>query len=484
MPWKQLKDDHHRHFIAAKYLPANFLLEDPSDLKKEQIMPLLAFWRGRYPGSDIFKFKNYLVNSKGEETASAIYSFGQAPPKGRARKAAGKTPQVAGTTVQDWDHDYQALCNRESNLEWEPYRFASGHPGDVNMTEDPAGITTVMPEIYGAEMVAGFMDDNITVDPSAAMTVIGEREIEVAIPITGQMASGSASTFDEGLIDPGLLALSEINPELNNSRSNVDHPTTEVQMNIPGTGIGLYLPISSNIPPASSTLANPVGAQGSAPVTTKKARENPKGQFAATILAVLAEPPVTRALGGVDPTNSAPNVTDTMQDTAIPPSLSIEPPKNAKSAKKVGRPKKTSPDITDAGSTPVDRDLQNAGDHVKKIGRPKKSQPGAAKLSKQNTAPAVSNGVGTTAVSNAIDLNAGSGVKKAGRPKKTTPAIADPVQPQPAPIELCTNPDNVQEDPNAGGRSKRQKIKRKLDPYEEYLNRREEQERAKRARTS
>ena len=176
MPWKQLKDDHHRHFIAAKYLPANFLLEDPSDLKKEQIMPLLAFWRGRYPGSDIFKFKNYLVNSKGEETASAIYSFGQAPPKGRARKAAGKTPQVAGTTVQDWDHDYQALCNRESNLEREPYRFASSHPGDVNMTEDPAGITTVMPEIYGAEMVAGFMDDNITVDPSAAMTVIGERD--------------------------------------------------------------------------------------------------------------------------------------------------------------------------------------------------------------------------------------------------------------------------------------------------------------------
>lgn len=485
MPWKQLKDDHHRHFIAAKYLPANFRLEDPSDLKKEQIMPLLAFWRGRYPGSDIFKFKNYLVNSKGEETASAIYSMGQAPPKARAKKAAGKTPQVAGTTVQDWDHDYQELCNRERNLEGEPYRFASGPPGDVNMTEDPAAIPTAMPDICGAEMVAGCMDANITVDPCAAMTAIGEEEIEVTTPVAGQMASAPASAVDESLIDPGLLGLSEINPEINHSRSNVHHLTTEVQMNIPGPGIAPYLPILSNILPTSSTLANPIGAQGSAPVQTKKARENPKGRFAATILAVLAEPPVTSPipLGGVRPMNSAPNVTDIIQDAAFPPGLSIEPPKNQKSAKKVGRPKKTSPDITDAGNTPVDSDLPNAGDHVKKVGRPKKSQPGAAKAGKQKATPAGSNSTGTPAVANVVDPNAGSGVK-VGRPKKTTPANADPVELPPAPIELLTNADSVEEDPNTGGRSKRQKIKRKLDLYEDCLIRQEAQERAKRARTS
>ena len=76
VPWKQIKE-HTGSFIQPDYLPEPTdgvtQLEDPSDMKKEQIARLLEHWSRSVPGSDIFRFTVVLVNNKTDETMAALY---------------------------------------------------------------------------------------------------------------------------------------------------------------------------------------------------------------------------------------------------------------------------------------------------------------------------------------------------------------------------------------------------------------------------
>ena len=54
-------------------------LEDPSDIRKEQIMQLLEHWRRPVPASDLFRFNHVLVNSKTKEMGLALYENSLGP---------------------------------------------------------------------------------------------------------------------------------------------------------------------------------------------------------------------------------------------------------------------------------------------------------------------------------------------------------------------------------------------------------------------
>lgn len=88
-----------------KYLPEPMdgvpQLEDPSDMKKEQIGRLLEHWRRPVAGSDLFRFSCVLVNSKTEETTRALYKDSFAT-------------LIPIEAVADWDTDYNNL-QEESN---------------------------------------------------------------------------------------------------------------------------------------------------------------------------------------------------------------------------------------------------------------------------------------------------------------------------------------------------------------------------------
>jgi hypothetical protein len=79
VPWKQIKE-HTSSFIEPRYLPELIYgaavpqLEDPSDMKKEQIASLLEHWRRPVHASELFRFRKVLVNNKSEETMGALYS--------------------------------------------------------------------------------------------------------------------------------------------------------------------------------------------------------------------------------------------------------------------------------------------------------------------------------------------------------------------------------------------------------------------------
>ena len=49
-------------------------IEDPSDMKKEQIGRLLEHWRRRVSASDLFRFSHVLVNTKTDEIMCALYT--------------------------------------------------------------------------------------------------------------------------------------------------------------------------------------------------------------------------------------------------------------------------------------------------------------------------------------------------------------------------------------------------------------------------
>ena len=54
-------------------------LEDPSDMKKDQIVALLQHWRRPVPGRNLFRFSHILVNSKSREMEWALYDNSLGP---------------------------------------------------------------------------------------------------------------------------------------------------------------------------------------------------------------------------------------------------------------------------------------------------------------------------------------------------------------------------------------------------------------------
>lgn len=92
--------EHTLYFIDMKYLPEPIYgipqLEDPSNMKKEQITRLLEHWRQPVAGSDLFRFSCILVNRKTEETTCALYKYSFA------------TLILIGA-VTNWNTDYNNL---------------------------------------------------------------------------------------------------------------------------------------------------------------------------------------------------------------------------------------------------------------------------------------------------------------------------------------------------------------------------------------
>lgn len=104
VPWKQIKENTN-YFIEPRYLPEPMdgipQLEDPSDMKKEQITRLLGFWRRPVHASDLFRFSLVLVNNKTEETTAALYKDSFA--------AVLSHPQNETVTTGDWDAEFNKL---------------------------------------------------------------------------------------------------------------------------------------------------------------------------------------------------------------------------------------------------------------------------------------------------------------------------------------------------------------------------------------
>jgi len=122
VPWKQIKE-HTADFIDARYLPEQPPIsreppiDDPSDMKKEQVVRLVEHWRRPVPGSDLFRFSHVLVNSKANELTPALYEDSLGP------HTIGQSSQALNVVVEsgrDWDEEYQAM------------QFSPG-PDDVNM---------------------------------------------------------------------------------------------------------------------------------------------------------------------------------------------------------------------------------------------------------------------------------------------------------------------------------------------------------------
>ena len=73
-----------RTHSCSIYLPTNsrdqvVQLEDPSDMKKEQIVGLLEHWRRPVLASDLFQFSHVFVNSKSGEMECAQYKNSLGP---------------------------------------------------------------------------------------------------------------------------------------------------------------------------------------------------------------------------------------------------------------------------------------------------------------------------------------------------------------------------------------------------------------------
>jgi len=77
VPWKQIKENTD-YFVDPKYLPEPMdgvpQLDEPSEMKKEQIIRLLDYWKRPVHASELFRFSHVLVNSKTEETTTALYT--------------------------------------------------------------------------------------------------------------------------------------------------------------------------------------------------------------------------------------------------------------------------------------------------------------------------------------------------------------------------------------------------------------------------
>ena len=105
VPWKQIKENTD-YFVEPRYLPEPDdvpQLEDPSDMKKEQITRLLDHWRRPVHATELFRFSHVLVNSKTEETTKALY--------------ADSFAALYTLAPDNWNADYNALSGVDSGIQ-------------------------------------------------------------------------------------------------------------------------------------------------------------------------------------------------------------------------------------------------------------------------------------------------------------------------------------------------------------------------------
>ena len=154
-PWKQIKE-HMANFIDACYLPAAMTsntmeqvvqLEDPSDMKKEQIVALLEYWRRPVPGSNLFRFSHILVNSKSRKMECTLYDNSLGPQSLPQNSLPSASIQPATSDTQD--HDSNSLSGNELGGSWppdidpaqgEPWEYSQGP--DLDRGPDPPWVGT------------------------------------------------------------------------------------------------------------------------------------------------------------------------------------------------------------------------------------------------------------------------------------------------------------------------------------------------------
>ena len=148
MPWKQIKEDM-ANFIDARYLPAPVMpnaaeqvvqLEDPSDMKKEQIVALSEHWRRLVLGSDLFRFSHILVNRKSREMEHALYdnSLGPQSLPQNSVPSASTQPAPVDTAYPNSNSGNELRGSRPPDIDpaqLEPKEHSEGP--DVDKAPDP-----------------------------------------------------------------------------------------------------------------------------------------------------------------------------------------------------------------------------------------------------------------------------------------------------------------------------------------------------------
>lgn len=175
VPWKQIKE-HTADFIDDEYLPAQPTtdvrvapIDDPSDMKKEQIARLVEHWRRPIPACNLFRFSHVLVNSKTDATTPALYEDSQGPhtvaqtrPHIGADTESGEStqPRTMATTL-GWDEEYRAA---------NPLQFSPG-PDDINMHDyDQPGPDSQLEQVIDPQLIGqSHTGEGILVEPTAPL---------------------------------------------------------------------------------------------------------------------------------------------------------------------------------------------------------------------------------------------------------------------------------------------------------------------------
>ena len=139
-------------------------IEDPSDMKKEQVYRLVEHWRRLVPACDLFRFSHVLVNSKTDATTPALYKDSLGPHTVARQTAANaeagpstiRPPTMASTL--GWDEEYRAD---------DALRFSPG-PDDINMHDQDFNMQDPQEPIIDPDLIG--------------LTAAGHRQSEPAAP--------------------------------------------------------------------------------------------------------------------------------------------------------------------------------------------------------------------------------------------------------------------------------------------------------------
>ena len=143
-------------------------IDDPSDMKKEQISRLVEHWRRPIPACNLFRFSHVLVNSKTDATTPALYKDSQGPHtvaqtrphiEVDTESGASNRPRTMASTL-GWDEEYRAA---------NPLRFSPG-PDDINMHDnDQSGQDLQLEQVIDPRLIG--QSEGTSVEPSAPLVL-------------------------------------------------------------------------------------------------------------------------------------------------------------------------------------------------------------------------------------------------------------------------------------------------------------------------
>jgi hypothetical protein len=152
VPWKLIKENTDS-FIDQRYLPeAVDQIDDPSDMRKEQISQLLDHWRRPVSGSDLFRFSHVLVNSKTHETMQALYKNSYPVNTDRIDTQSGHptlpllsqalTPTIIDTQIQQPTPLLPALTQINTQQPTPSQAPTNSHPTNTTIIDTQSGQPT------------------------------------------------------------------------------------------------------------------------------------------------------------------------------------------------------------------------------------------------------------------------------------------------------------------------------------------------------